>query len=183
MASAIAAASRAARAAWARAWRRAARIRYRLLLINVIVAVVPVVGIAFAEMHEAQLLAALERDMIHQGELVRAIVRAARDGVPLEHHQRVLVTAARETRTRIRLLDAHGAVRADSHRGGPPEGAERAVPRLLRGEIADPRGRGAAAARDRDAPRDPGGARRALRLGDAAVGQPGRACICSRRCR
>src|SRR5262249_37721670 len=32
-----------------------------------------------------------------------------------------------------RLLDAQGTVCADSHRDGPPEGAERPVPRLLRG--------------------------------------------------
>ena len=38
--------------------RHAARIRYRLLLINVLVAAVPLVGISFAQMHESQLLGA-----------------------------------------------------------------------------------------------------------------------------
>ena len=55
MASVIAAV-RARLAGWVR---HLARIRYRLLLINVIVAAVPVFGMAFAEMHERQLLAAL----------------------------------------------------------------------------------------------------------------------------
>jgi two-component system sensor histidine kinase ChvG len=90
--------------------RHLAGIRYRLLLINVIVAVVPLVGIVFARMHERQLLAALEADLIHQAQLVGALQPR---GAPL-------ATVARETRTRIRILDAHGAVVADSH-GGPAE--------------------------------------------------------------
>jgi two-component system sensor histidine kinase ChvG len=122
MASVIAAARRLAR--------HLARIRYRLLLVNALVAVVPVAGIAFAEMHEVQLLAALEKDMIHQAQLVRALV-LAEPGVPLRQREPMLSAAARETRTRIRLLDARGAVIADSHRGGPPEGAERPTPHLL----------------------------------------------------
>jgi two-component system sensor histidine kinase ChvG len=88
-----------------------ARIRYRLLLVNAIVAAVPVVGISFAEMHEAQLLAALENDMIHQGELLRAVV-LAEPGRPLADFEATLAAAA-GTRTRIRLLDARGEVRAD----------------------------------------------------------------------
>lgn len=114
--------------------RHLARIRYRLLLINVIVAAVPIVGLTFAEMHEQQLLGALEDDMIHQAELVRAMVLEDPAGFSLDHRDAVLMTAARSTRTRIRLLDEAGVIRADSHRGGPPEGAERPVPHLLRGE-------------------------------------------------
>ena len=109
-----------------------ARIRYRLLLVNAIVAAVPLVGISFAELHEAQLLGALEDDMIHQGELVRAMV-LAEPAKQLAGFEATLGDAATDTRTRIRLLDARGEMRADSHRGGPPEGAERPVPRLLRG--------------------------------------------------
>lgn len=112
-----------------------ARIRYRLLLVNAIVAAVPVVGISFAEMHETQLLAALETDMIHQAELVRAMVVAAPDR-RLAEFEAMLAAAATTTRTRIRLLDASGALHADSHRGGPPEGAERPVPQLLGSELA-----------------------------------------------
>src|SRR5436189_2264928 len=104
-------------AAARRGLRHLARIRYRLLLINLIVCAVPLVGISFAKMHEEQLRGALEDDMIHQAELVRAM------GV--ETPEAVLVAAARDTRTRIRILDPAGNVRADSHRGGPPEGAER----------------------------------------------------------
>ena len=128
MAWAIAAASRLAAQLW--------RIRARLLLINVIVAGVPLVGISLAHTSERQLLTGLEHDMAHQAELVRAVVLTdplvQPNGHPLDDHALVLAVAARDTRTRIRLLDDHGVVRADSHRGGPPEGAERPDPRFLR---------------------------------------------------
>jgi two-component system sensor histidine kinase ChvG len=131
MASAIAAVS-----AFRRLVAHLARIRYRVLVVNAIVVAVPMVGIWFAQMHEQQLLGALEADMVHQGELVRAMVLADPTR-PLADFEPVLGAAAADTRTRIRLLDATGTVRADSHRGGPPEGAERPVPRLLR--AASPR--------------------------------------------
>lgn len=111
MASVIAAASRLCR--------HVARIRYRLLLINILVAAVPLVGISFADMYEVQLLGGLERDMIHQAQLVRAVVNTE-PARPLASYERVLATAARDTRTRIRLLDAAGNAVADSHRRGPP---------------------------------------------------------------
>ncbi len=136
MASATAACeARAPRSAprWRRAAGHLARIRYRLLLVNVIVVAVPLVGIGFARMHERQLLAALERDLVHQGELVRALVALDPDGPRLAARAPALVAAARDTRTRIRLLDTRGRVVADSHAAGPPEGAEPAVPRLYGG--------------------------------------------------
>lgn len=121
-------------ARWRRALRHLARIRYRLLLVNVIVVAVPLVGVAFARLHEQQLLAALERDMIHQAELVRALIVAEPGGPRLAARGPALAAAARDTRTRIRLLDARGQVVADSHAGGPPEGAEPAVPHLYGGD-------------------------------------------------
>jgi len=112
------------------AWAIAApsRIWFRLLLVNVLVAVVPVAGIAFARLHERQLLAALEADMIHQAELVRGMV-------PVSDAQ--LIAAARETRTRIRVLDRTGALLADS-RNGPVEdvAARREVVAALHGHYA-----------------------------------------------
>ena len=121
MASDIAARGNANRGGWPGAVvRHLARIRYRLLLINVIVAAVPIVGIVFARMHESQLLAALEADMIHQAQLVRTLQPR---GAPLD-------VIARDTRTRIRVLDPRGVVIADSH-NGPPE----ATPVATRPEI------------------------------------------------
>jgi two-component system, OmpR family, sensor histidine kinase ChvG len=114
------------------------RIGVRLVLVNGLVLLVPVVGLEFARVHERQLLEALERDMKNQAALVRAMVES-----DLEHggalddpgHADILTAAARSTRTRIRLLDERGAVVADSHENGPPEGPEPPSPRIL-GRVA-----------------------------------------------
>ena len=119
------------------AWAIAApsRIWFRLLLVNVLVAVVPIVGISFARLHERQLLAELEADMIHQAEVVRAVA-------PVSDAR--LAAIAKQTRARIRLLDARGAVVADSG-NGPVE--ELAARREIREALA---GRYAAATRNLD---------------------------------
>jgi two-component system, OmpR family, sensor histidine kinase ChvG len=107
---------------WTR-WRdELARIRYRLLLINVFIVSVPLLGIGFARFYEREMLRALEDDMIHQAELLRAMLLVDAAGLQLEARGPALATAARDTRTRIRLLDSTGTVRADSHAEGPPEG-------------------------------------------------------------
>jgi two-component system, OmpR family, sensor histidine kinase ChvG len=100
---------------------------YRLLLVNALVVAVPFVGMTFARMHERQLLARLEADLIDQAELLRAVLAADPAGPQLAARAPALAAAAKKTRTRIRLLDAAGAVVADSHAGGPPEGAERTM--------------------------------------------------------
>ncbi|MEM9488455.1 MAG: ATP-binding protein, partial [Myxococcota bacterium] len=110
------------------------RIRYRLLLINALVVAVPIVGIGFARTFEREMLASLEADMIHQGQLVREMILAGREpggDLRLDRYQTMLARSARHTRTRIRLVAADGQVLADSHRRGPPEGAEQPTPRLL----------------------------------------------------
>ncbi len=105
-------------------WRdELSRIRYRLLLINLLIVSVPVLGIAFARFYEREMLRALEDDMIHQAEVVRALAVTDPGNADATAWGPLLAAAAEATRTRIRLLDATGAVRADSHAGGPPEGA------------------------------------------------------------
>lgn len=110
------------------------RIGIRLLVVNLVVLLVPVVGLEFARIHERQLNEALERDMKNQVALVRARVEVdLAGGVLLGDAMQVetLTLAARTTRTRIRLLDAKGEVIADSHELGPPEGPEPPPPRIL----------------------------------------------------
>jgi two-component system, OmpR family, sensor histidine kinase ChvG len=108
-----------------RGWRsELARIRYRLLLVNVLIVSVPLLGIAFARFYEREMLRALEDDMIHQAAVVRQLVLGEGPLARLEDRQPMLAAAARDTRTRIRLLDATGAVAADSHAAGPPEGTD-----------------------------------------------------------
>lgn len=113
------------------AYRHLFRIRYRLLLINLIVVAVPIVGIGFARTFEREMLRGLENDMIHQAQLLRESLLADPTGLRLAERGPMLERAARHTRTRIRLLDEHGLVRADSHGKGPPEGAETPVPGFL----------------------------------------------------
>lgn len=110
------------------------RISVRLVLVNGLVLLVPVVGLEFARIHERQLLEALERDLNNQAALVRALVESdLSDGRALDDpaHAEILTAAARSTRTRVRLLDEHGVVVADSHENGPPEGPEPPPPRIL----------------------------------------------------
>ncbi len=116
---------------WARA--QLGRLRVRLLVVNVIVVLVPVFGLEFARLYEKQLLGSLERDMRNQAVLVRALLESdLRGGVPLEdpRHASILTDAAIRTRTRVRVLGAHGGPLVDSHEDGPPEGVEPPPPRL-----------------------------------------------------
>jgi len=112
------------------------RVGVRLLVVNLVVLLVPVVGLEFARIYETQLLASLERDMKNQAAVVREHVEVAlEEGATIDAlatvEERALVGSARTTRTRIRLLDGAGRTIGDSHRGGPPEGAEPPPPTVL----------------------------------------------------
>lgn len=110
------------------------RIWLRLLLINVTVVLVPIAGLEFARIYERQLLSALERDMNDQAALTRALLEQdLADGIALgdRRHRAILEAAAHRTRTRVRILDAQGALLVDSHRDGPPEGPEPEPPDWL----------------------------------------------------
>ncbi len=119
--------------------RRLARIRTRLLVVNLLVVLVPIAGLEFARLYERQLLEALERDMQNQAVLVRSGLEAgfARgEGFGTSAQEAQLVSAAKQTRTRIRLVDAQRGMLADSHRFGPPEGKEPPAPSLTREGVA-----------------------------------------------
>ncbi|MDQ3037756.1 MAG: ATP-binding protein, partial [Myxococcota bacterium] len=110
----------------------------RLLLVNLLVLLVPWGGLEFARLHERQLLVSLERDMRNQAVLAREIVEdslASGEALGSPRVMRILVDAARTTRTRVRVLDASGEVRLDSHAWGPPEGPEPLPPTLVPQEI------------------------------------------------
>jgi two-component system sensor histidine kinase ChvG len=129
----------------ARIRRELGRIRARLLVVNLAVLLVPVAGLEFARIHERQLLDSLERDMANQAIMVRAMLESDLDrgiapGAP--QHAQILTQAAARTRTRIRLLDKAGAVIADSHELGPPEGPEPAPPTILPSGASNVRRRG-----------------------------------------
>ena len=107
------------------------RIRTRLLLVNVLIAAVPIVGISFARFYEREMLRSLETDMINQAEILRQMLSVDPRGVGFEGLGPVLAESAKETRTRIRVLGTDGQLLADSHAKGPPEGPEKPAPSLL----------------------------------------------------
>lgn len=114
-------------AAAGRIWRQLVRIRTRLLVINLVAVLVPVVGIEWARSYERESLRALEHDMLHQVQVIRTILEHNLDEEKRPRFDlvsRALETFAKRTRMRIRLLDQRGAVVADSHRKGAPEGPE-----------------------------------------------------------
>ncbi|MFT5354210.1 MAG: two-component system sensor histidine kinase ChvG [Polyangiales bacterium] len=107
--------------------RQLGRIRARLLIVNLVVVLVPVAGLEFADLYEQQLLGGLERDMRDQAILVRRFLEASvREDGELGHesHQTALQLAAARTRTRVRVFDKDRQLILDSHRDGPPEGPE-----------------------------------------------------------
>ncbi|WP_437668859.1 sensor histidine kinase [Sorangium sp. So ce131] len=139
--------------------RELGRIRVRLLVVNLVVLLVPVAGLEFARIYERQLLASLERDMANQAVMVAAMLRsdAGRGVAPgAPEHAEILTHAARHTRTRIRLLDGAGAVVADSHENGPPEGPEPPGPTWLPGgeDLTDGARPSRSSARSGDGPRE-----------------------------
>ncbi len=120
------------------------RIRVRLLVVNVVVVLVPVFGLEFANLYERQLLDALERDMRNQAVLVRRMVEEGRaHGVSIDApiHEDVLRRAAVDTRMRIRIVSRTGAVVLDSHAEGAPEGPEPPPPTLIPTSISSARDR------------------------------------------
>ena len=109
------------------------RIRTRLLVINLVAVLVPVVGIHWAKVFEAEGLKALEADMRHVAEVIRTLVESSADakGTPqLAISDASLARIAIRTRMRVRIVNHSGEVVADSHRRGAPEGPE-AVPSII----------------------------------------------------
>jgi len=122
------------------------RIRTRLMVVNLVVVLVPLAGLEFARLYERQLLDGLERDMQNQAVLVKTWLEAGLmrgDGFGTPAQEMMLVSAALQTRTRIRLIAPTVGALADSHRFGPPEGKEPPPPLLSREtvEIASSLGR------------------------------------------
>jgi two-component system sensor histidine kinase ChvG len=126
---------------WARVRDELLRIRYRLLLVNVLIVSVPIAGIGFARVYEREQLRALEEDMVHQAQVLRQLILADLEllapssSVRLE---KTLVAIAAQTRSRIRVLDGAGRVLADSHVDGPPEGRSEAAPGYPGQRLATP---------------------------------------------
>jgi len=105
----------------ARAW-PPSRIGLRLLAFNLLVVFVPVVGVLYLDVYEAQLLQSQERAMVQQGRLL-AGAAASGGRLDAEAFSRIITGLDRQSEARFRLYDAAGAKLADSARMVPAVGA------------------------------------------------------------
>lgn len=98
--------------------RRLTRIFPRLLLFNVLLVFLPVAGLLYLGTYERQLLGTQERSMVQQGRLLAA---ALGDSGTLEPAAAVALLERLERRVeaRLRVVDRHGNLLADSSRLGP----------------------------------------------------------------
>jgi len=92
------------------------RIRYRLLLINLLIVAVPLLGVGFARFYERESLRSLETDLVHQARVVRLALTSDPEGLRLAARGPWLKTISTETVARVRLLDPGGRVVADAAR-------------------------------------------------------------------
>ena len=95
--------------------RRPSRIGLRLFAFNLLVVFVPVAGIVYLDVYEAQLLETQERGMVQQARIVAAALGTA-DALTAELAVPMLASIADQGDARIRVFDAQGVVLADSVR-------------------------------------------------------------------
>ena len=99
---------------WKRAW-PPSRIGLRLLAFNLLVVFVPVVGVLYLDVYEAQLLEAQEREMVQQGRILAAAAGES-GSLQSEAMARILTRLGRQTDARFRVYDSSGVVIVDSAR-------------------------------------------------------------------
>jgi two-component system sensor histidine kinase ChvG len=104
--------------------RRPSRIGTRLFAFNLLVVFVPVAGILYLDVYEAQLLEAQERGMVQQARIAAAALGSAQT-FDAEHVQALLASTGEHADARIKVFDANGHVIGDSARYWP-----RAQPRI-----------------------------------------------------
>ena len=102
---------------WQRTW-PPSRIGLRLLAFNLLVVFVPVVGVLYLDVYEAQLLQAQERQMVQQG-LMLAAAAAASGQLDAAEVTRILVLLGRQSDARFRVYDSAGVLIVDSARVAP----------------------------------------------------------------
>jgi two-component system sensor histidine kinase ChvG len=97
---------------------RPSRLSLRLLAFNVLLVFLPVGGVLFLDTYESHLLDAQERTMAQEGRLLAAALEA-RDRLDGEDARRILIQLGQRHLARLRVVDVHGTVVADSAVLGP----------------------------------------------------------------
>jgi two-component system sensor histidine kinase ChvG len=98
--------------------RALSRIFPRLLLFNVLLVFLPAAGLLYLDTYEEQLLRSQERAMVQQGRVLAAALGGGGD-LEAEEATGVLARLERRVDARLRIVDAQGALLADSSRLGP----------------------------------------------------------------
>ncbi len=99
------------------------RIWVRLLAFNVLLVFVPVAGVLFLDTYEEHLLAAQERTMVQEARLLAAALETT-GRLDVRDATAILLRLGQRHEARLRVVDAHGLLLADSARLGPRLGAE-----------------------------------------------------------
>jgi two-component system, OmpR family, sensor histidine kinase ChvG len=94
---------------------RTSRIGLRILAFNLLVVFLPVAGILYLDVYEAQLLETQERGMIQQARVLAASL-GGRPVIEVGEVEALLARMGRESDARLRVFDATGALLADSGR-------------------------------------------------------------------
>ena len=98
---------------------RLSRIGVRLLLFNVLAAIMPAAGILYLDVYEQELLAAQERAMVHQARLVAAALASPEALASLDGAAAALLTRLAPGDARIRVYTPARRLAADSARLSP----------------------------------------------------------------
>ncbi len=89
------------------------RISMRVLAFNVLIVFLPIAGVLSLGTYERQLLRSLERSLVQQGRVLAAGLENAGPGLP-QNAVQLLRRLRQRHDARIRVLDAHGVLLADS---------------------------------------------------------------------
>jgi two-component system sensor histidine kinase ChvG len=105
---------------------RPSRIGLRLLAFNLLLVFLPIAGILYLDVYEAQLLEAQERSMVQQGRIIAAAL-SEHEEVTSDGGRALLSRLGQRGDSRIRVYDRTAALVADSARDGGPAVADRAA--------------------------------------------------------
>ncbi|MEP6802360.1 MAG: ATP-binding protein [Acidobacteriota bacterium] len=98
--------------------RRRGGLSTRLLAFNLLLVFIPAAGLLYLGTYEKQLLEAQERSMVQEGRVLAAALSEP-GALAGEEAPRVLARLNRRLESRIRVVDAHGKILADTSRLGP----------------------------------------------------------------
>jgi two-component system sensor histidine kinase ChvG len=106
------------------------RITVRVLAFNVLVVFLPIAGVLSLGTYERQLLRSLERSLVQQGRVLAAGLEDSGKRLP-EDAIRLLQRLRQRHDARLRVLDARGALLADSSHLAPEVGSQATGPGLV----------------------------------------------------